>query len=278
MYIRVSPASFLVVRQSCVNDHSLLNGFRPSVTSISAVSHPIGHRRFSPLLVVQAASFNTPRCCAVQHVTRLLKVQQHLSTSMVELIRKQSITQNKTFFFIFSTIITISYTMADNMGSFFSPTTTGSLLPHLLLLFIQIFALALPPFPNRSTIFVPLICMLVILTWRNLCSDSIELRSLMIGQSPWYLGTLTKLLYYYPERDFWRADREKHEALRMKGLSAEKWKWAAALYCSPRLIRWNQQVKGIPSSPVMARNLNGFFIERLKSSAILFVIIDFNQL
>lgn len=168
--------------------------------------------------------------------------------------------------------------MVNGLGSFFSPTATGTVWPHLLLPFTQIFALALPPFPHRSTVFVPLICVLVLLTWCNLCTDSVDLRALMIGQWPWYLGTITKLLYYRPEVDFWRDGREKSEAFFMEGLSAEKWKWAAALYCSPRLVGWNQQVKGVPSSPDMGKKKKDFVIERLKLLAFCFVLIDLNNL
>ena len=104
----------------------------------------------------------------------------------------------------------------------FSPSATGSVLPHLLLSAVQIFALALPPFPYRATLFVPIILVLILATWANLCSDAVDLRSLMIGQWPWYLGTLEKLSFGLPEQDYWRVDRPRAEALSMRGLFLTK--------------------------------------------------------
>ena len=134
------------------------------------------------------------------------------------------------------------------MVFFFSPTATGSVLPHVLLPAVQIFALALPLFPHRATLFVPTIPALIFATWANLCSDAVDLRSLMIGQWPWYVGTLKKLAFGLPEQDYWRVDRPHAEAMSMRGLSTTNFKSAAALYCSPRLVGWNQQVKGSQST------------------------------
>ena len=159
------------------------------------------------------------------------------------------------------------------MLSLFSPTATGSVLPHLLLPAVQIFALALPPFSHRATIFVPIILGLILATWANLCSDAVDLRSLMIGQWPWYLGTLEKLSFGLPERDYWRVDRPRAEAMSMRGLSRTKFRWATALYCSPRLVGWNQQVKGVPEYKAPPSKA-AFFVERLRSLAICFVFID----
>ena len=159
------------------------------------------------------------------------------------------------------------------MVSFFSPSATGSVLPHLLLPAVQIFALALPPFPYRSTLFVLIIASLVLATWANLCSNAVDLRSLMIGQWPWYLGTLEKLAFGLPEQDYWRLDKPRAEAMSMRGLSLAKFKWAAALYCSPRGIGWNHQIKGVPEYQAPPSK-SAFMIERLKSLAICFVFID----
>ena len=61
----------------------------------------------------------------------------------------------------------------------------------------------------------------------------------------------------------------------MKGLSAEKWKWAAALYCSPRLVGWNQEVKGVPKfRPPGDGGTRAFVMERLKLLAVCFIAID----
>ena len=94
----------------------------------------------------------------------------------------------------------------------------------------------------------------------------------MIGQWPWYLGTLEKLAFGLPEQDYWRVDRPGAEAMSMRGLSPTKFKWAAALYCSPRLVGWNQQVKGVPEQKAPPSKA-AFFLERLKSLAICFIFI-----
>ena len=41
---------------------------------------------------------------------------------------------------------------------------------------------------------------------------TVDLRSLMIGQWPWYLGTLEKLAFGLPEQDYWRVDRPRAQA------------------------------------------------------------------
>lgn len=105
------------------------------------------------------------------------------------------------------------------MVFFFSPTATGSVLPHVLLPAVQIFAIASPPFSHRATLFVPIFLGLILATWANLFSDAVDLRILMIGQWPWYLGTLEKLSFGLPEQDYWRVDRPRAEAMPMRGLS-----------------------------------------------------------
>jgi hypothetical protein len=64
----------------------------------------------------------------------------------------------------------------------------------------------------------------------------------------YYLGTVSKLLFSEPspEAAFWRIDRPTQEALRMRGLGWEKFRWAMGLLASPRGAGWNWQVKGAP--------------------------------
>ena len=158
------------------------------------------------------------------------------------------------------------------MSSLFSPTAAGSIIPHLLLPLVQIFAFALPPFRYRSHIFVPLILALIYGTWSNLCSDAPDLRGFMIGQWPWYLNTLEKLLFHpVPEKEYWRMGRPAQEAMSMSFFS--KLKWSAALYCNPRGIGWNYQVKGIPKQRAPNTKM-GFFIQQIKEIAIVFLAID----
>ncbi|KAL2041434.1 hypothetical protein N7G274_005816 [Stereocaulon virgatum] len=158
------------------------------------------------------------------------------------------------------------------IGTLFSPTAAGNVLPHLLLPLTQILAFALPPFPYRSHIFIPIIISLVFATWANLCSDDVALRSLMIGQWPWYLGTLEKLIFHpIPEKEYWRLDRPKAEAMSLPFLS--KLKWSAALYCNPRGIGWNYEVNGIPKYEAPGTK-TAFMIEQAKRLAVHAIILD----
>lgn len=150
-------------------------------------------------------------------------------------------------------------------------TTGGSLLPHLVLPIVQILALALPPFRYRATIFVPIIFFLVFLTWINLFSPTVDTRLILLAQWPWYLGTVEKLLFAQPERDYWHQDHNSGEALSLAWL--DKWKWAAALYCSPRGVGWNYQVKGVP--PYRGPNSKaGFVLDQFKWLALCAIAID----
>ena len=53
--------------------------------------------------------------------------------------------------------------------------------PHVLLP-AAILALAPSPSSHRAIAFVPIIVRLILASWSNLCSDAVDLRSLMIGQ------------------------------------------------------------------------------------------------
>ena len=117
---------------------------------------------------------------------------------------------------------------------------------HILLPATQLLALTLPPFHHRATIFVPLILVLAIWSYSDLLKSDLSVDTLLplISQWPWYLGTIEKLLFSLPERDYWRLNRQPGEALTLSWPA--KFKWAIALYCSPRGVGWNFRVKGAP--------------------------------
>ena len=131
---------------------------------------------------------------------------------------------------------------------------------HVLLLAIQILALTLPPFQHRATVFAVLIVCLVALTYNDILDTKptdVDLHSPanhvpvdiilpILSQWPWYLGTLGKLLFSLPERDYWRLNHQRGEALALSWRA--KLKWAVALYSSPRGVGWNFRVKGVPAS------------------------------
>ena len=162
------------------------------------------------------------------------------------------------------------------MDSFFSPTARGKPWPHFVLPAAQILAFALPPFKYRSHVFIPIILGLILATWSNLCSDAVKVRFLMIVQLEWYLGTLSKLMFHpVPEKEYWRLDRPRAEALNLPFL--EKLKWSAALYCNPRGVGWNYHVKGVPDySPPHTKSR--FFLQQAKRLAVCFILIDAIQM
>ena len=131
--------------------------------------------------------------------------------------------------------------------------------PHVLLPITQLLALTLPPFRQRPVIFIPLIILLAVWTYSDLRSTKptgtnlhpsgnylpIDIIVPLLSQWPWYLGTVEKLLFSIPERDYWRLNRQQGEALTLSWFA--KFKWAMALYCSPRGAGWNFCVKGVPA-------------------------------
>ena len=158
------------------------------------------------------------------------------------------------------------------ISTLFPSSAAGSIIPHLLLPTAQILAFALPPFRYRSHIFVPIILGLIYATWSNLYSDATDMRGLMIGQWPWYLNTLEKLLFHpIPEQDCWRVGKPAQEAMSMSFFS--KLKWSAALYCNPRGIGWNYQARGIPKQRAPNDKM-GFLIQQIKEIAIVFLAIN----
>ena len=52
-----------------------------------------------------------------------------------------------------------------------------------------------------------------------------------------------------------------------------KLKWSAALYCNPRGIGWNYQVRGIPKQRAPNDKM-GFILQQIKEIAIVFLAID----
>ena len=133
-------------------------------------------------------------------------------------------------------------------------------IPHVLLPATQILALTLPPFHHRATVFVILILSLAVWSYSDLLNTEptdtnphsptnhhlpLDVILPLLAQWPWYLGTIEKLLFSLPERDYWRLNRRRGEALTLSWRA--KLQWAVALYCSPRGVGWNFRVKGVPA-------------------------------
>ena len=71
---------------------------------------------------------------------------------------------------------------------------------------------------------------------------------------------MEKLLFSMPERDTWRLDRVEGEALSMP--FPRKLKWSVAIYCNPRGVRWNHQIKDIPKYNSLKTELDSCFNKR----------------
>ena len=123
----------------------------------------------------------------------------------------------------------------------------GSILPHLFLPIAQILALSLPPFKSRPILFVPLIAGLAFLSYANMLTEDLAARQAMVNQWWIFLATIEKLLFSNVEEDYYRTGRVAAEASSMS-FGSEKFRWALSLLASPRGIRWNFQVKGVPAA------------------------------
>ena len=162
------------------------------------------------------------------------------------------------------------------MDAFFSPTARGRAWPHFALPAAQILAFALPPFRYRSHVFLPIVLGLVLATWSNLCTVALNLRLLMILQAPWYLTTVGRLVFYpVPEKEYWRSDKSRAETMSLSFF--DKMKWSAALYCSPRGIGWNYQVKGVPEYKPPHTKAQ-FFFQQIERLAVCFILLDAVQM
>jgi hypothetical protein len=144
---------------------------------------------------------------------------------------------------------------------------------HILLPLVQIIALALPPFQNRSWVFVPLIGTLAYASATNLGSYDAELRAALISQWPWYLGTIAHLVFAQPEHEYWRLDRPQHEAEKMS-FGWQKLAWSVALWVNPRGINWSQQIRGIRRGSAPATRWS-FVFHQLLYYLLYYLIVDF---
>ena len=155
----------------------------------------------------------------------------------------------------------------------------------VLLPLIQLIALTSPPFRHRAAIFAPLIILLAVWSYIDLTRKEptnapphlqsnglpIDILLPLLAQWPWYLGTLEKLLFSIPEHAFWRLNRPRGEALTLSWVA--KFKWAVALYCSPRGAGWNFCAPGVPAYTGPKSRL-GFVQNQIKQVIVYAIFID----
>jgi hypothetical protein len=127
---------------------------------------------------------------------------------------------------------------------------SASIIPHLLLYIVQVVALILPPSKTRNYWFGGAIVTLGVYAHihPHFTNDVGLAQPFTISWS-YYMATLAKLLFSGPEGpegSFWSIDRTKKEAVRFPAFSWRKLRWAVALICNQRGVRWNHEVKNVP--------------------------------
>jgi hypothetical protein len=148
--------------------------------------------------------------------------------------------------------------MAADPPNLIMKKPNSSIIPHLMLVFVQIVALASPPFTGRRVFSASIIVILA--TYCNIhpyFTNNFDLAQPFSLAWSFYLATLAKLLYSGPgdiEDHFWRLDKPAKEAREYAGFGWKKLRWASALIFNHRGIRWSHQVKNVPPLPEISRN------------------------
>jgi hypothetical protein len=147
-------------------------------------------------------------------------------------------------------------------SDYYTPNTTlreptDSIIPHVTLYIIQFIALASPPFLGRRLLFSSLIIVLAIQAHRNPhFTNTIALAQPFTIAWSYYMATLAKLLFSSdpgPESEYWRIDKPEKEALSYTAFLWKKLVWATMLVFNQRGVRWNHQVKNVPTVPQQSK-------------------------
>jgi hypothetical protein len=152
----------------------------------------------------------------------------------------------------------------------------SSIIPHILLWFVQIIGLASPPFRSRRPIFSILIIGLGVYCSRHShFTNNFDLaQPFSLGWS-FYTAVLVKILFSGPggpEEHYWRVDKPAREARAYKGFGWEKTRWTASLMFNHRGIRWNHQVKNVPT--VSNTTKSRFIVRQLAKFAVCVCMAD----
>lgn len=140
-----------------------------------------------------------------------------------------------------------------------------SIIPHLVLPPLLFLPFYLPPFPFRNVIFGTATVGVVAANAINTFPSERTLRYGLSGVWIVYFPVLEKLLLHRsPEHDFWRLDREPHEAERMRPFSLEKAAWAASLLTSLRGAGWSHGSKRMPKGPEKEQSRLAFVLGQLR--------------
>ncbi len=131
---------------------------------------------------------------------------------------------------------------------------TGSIAPHVILMVLQLLALAGPPLPYRRGILIVITLSLgATYLSRPHFTNSFGLAQPFSMLWSTYLSSLEKLAARGgPEASFWRIDQPARDALAYPSFGLKKLRWALVLIFNMRGIRWNYQVKNVPAASKMA--------------------------
>ena len=129
--------------------------------------------------------------------------------------------------------------------------STSTIAPHILLLVMQILALAAPPIRLRRSISVILIILLIIPSFLNspFTSDIGAMQPWSLMWPNW-LSEISHIMFSEPDQDvsasFWHTKSLNFKVNKKCRFSMLKIPWAMTLLVNLRGVRWNFQVRNIP--------------------------------
>ncbi|KAI1176310.1 membrane bound O-acyl transferase family-domain-containing protein [Nemania sp. FL0916] len=126
---------------------------------------------------------------------------------------------------------------------------TGSISPHLILLVIQVLALAGPRFRGRRYLTCTLIILLAAACHMNQFTQNLGLANLFSLAWPHYSTTLINFAFASkngPEGDIWPLHDAPHIATTFAAFSFRKVSWALNTMINLRGILWNYEIPHLP--------------------------------
>lgn len=146
--------------------------------------------------------------------------------------------------------------------------TQGSIVPHILLVLVQIAALSAPPkFPHRRELTISAIVALCAVCHTSPFTQDFGTANLFALAWPHYLLTLSHFAFaILPEETLWRRDRPPREAAVYPAFSWRKIRWSLALLVNLRGVGWSYEVAHLPQRvkhPSMAEGKVRFLLLQL---------------
>jgi hypothetical protein len=154
----------------------------------------------------------------------------------------------------------------------------GTILPHILLLLIQLLALVSPPFPFRRTVSIAAIFSLALVSQFNspFTSDVGTMQPWTL-MWPCWLSTISHILLSKSDKGVLATASYKYpsyfESGKIRASPLSRLLWASNLIVNLRGVNWNYQVKNIPAQP--KRTYRGFLLSQIFYLAYLILMCDF---